>query len=339
MKLSVVATLYYSLPYIEEFYNRMGAAASQLTSDFEIILVNDGSPDASLQKARDLHDRDSRVSVIDLSRNFGHHKAIMTGLAHATGDLILLIDIDLEEPPEILLDFYRAFSQSDADVVYGVQKNREGSPFRRIGGGLYYRLYNRLSQVQVPADTLIARLMTRRYVQRLLEHREQLFGIDVLMEITGFKQVPVLVEKHYKGSTTYSFRKRLALAVNGITSQSNKPLRYIAYLGVLITVPSGLYIIFLIMQGLLGITTEVEGWTSVMVSLWFLGGLIIFVLGIIAIYLSVIFVEIKARPYTVIRDVYRRDAAHPALPEQTQTDVERLRQSGAAHDLPTLIKE
>jgi putative glycosyltransferase len=340
MKLSVVATLYYSLPYIEEFYERTCAAAKQITPEFEIILVNDGSPDASLQKARDLHERDPRVTVVDLSRNFGHHKAIMTGLAHASGDLVMLIDVDLEEPPEIVLDFYKAFSQSDADVVYGVQKTREGSFFRRLGGGLYYRLYNRLSQVRVPADTLIARLMTRRYVHRLLEHREQLFGIDVLMEITGFKQIPVLVDKHYKGSTTYNFRKRLALAINGITSQSNKPLRYIAYLGVLITIPSGLYILLLLVQGLLGITTEVEGWTSVMVSLWFLGGLIIFVLGIIAVYLSVIFVEIKARPYTVIRDVYRADQPHSTLPAQTQVDIDRLRQAQSQLvNVPSTVKE
>ncbi|MBN8595694.1 MAG: glycosyltransferase family 2 protein [Anaerolineae bacterium] len=325
MKLSFVATLYYSLPYIEEFYNRSCTAAARITPDFEIILVNDGSPDMSLQKACELHNRDARVTVVDLSRNFGHHKAIMTGLAYATGDLIMLIDVDLEEPPEIVLDFYEAFSQSDADVVYGVQKTREGNILRRIGGGLYYRLYNRLSQVQVPSDTLIARLMTRRYVQRLLEHREQLFGIDVLMEITGFKQIPVLVNKHYKGSTTYSFQKRVALAINGITSQSNKPLQYIAYLGVLITIPSGLYILLLLTQGLLGITTEVEGWTSVMVSLWFLGGLIIFVLGIIAVYLSVIFVEIKARPYTVIKDVFRTTSPHQTLSDQKQTDVDQLR--------------
>src|SRR5690349_15925486 len=247
MKLSIVATLYYSVPYLEEFYRRSCQAAEKITDDYEIILVNDGSPDNSLEVARSLYEQDPRIVVVDLSRNFGHHKAIMTGLAYASGDLVLLIDCDLEEPPEILLDFYKLFCQSDADVVYGVQAQREGSRFRRMSGRVYYSLYNWLSQYPVPHDALIARLMTQRYVKRLLEHKEQLFSIDGLMEITGFKQIPVQVEKHYKGSTTYSFRKRIGLAISGITSLSNKPLIYIAYLGLAMTIPSGLLIVYLLL--------------------------------------------------------------------------------------------
>jgi putative glycosyltransferase len=326
MKLSIVATLYYSAAYLEEFFRRSCQAAEQITDDYEIILVNDGSPDNSLDVARSLYERDERVVVIDLSRNFGHHKAIMTGLAYATGDLVLLIDCDLEEPPEILLEFYDQFRQSDADVVYGVQAQREGSAFRRMSGRVYYSLYNMLSQYPVPHDALIARLMTQRYVKRLLEHKEQLFSIDGLMEITGFKQIPVPVEKHYKGSTTYSFRKRVGLAVSGITSLSNKPLIYIAYLGLAMTIPSGLLVLYLLVSYLTGFT-DVSGWTSVIVSLWFLGGLIIFLMGIIAVYLSVIFVEIKARPYTVVRDVYRRQPGNGQVShEQSYAAVELLRQ-------------
>jgi len=327
MKLSVVTTLYHSAAYIQEFYERTCKVAQTITPDYEIVLVNDGSPDKSLDIARGLAEQDSRVVVVDLSRNFGHHKAIMTGLAYAQGDLILLIDIDLEEPPEILTTFYRLFQDSDADVVYGVQSQREGSAFRRASGRVYYSLYNWLSQYPVPHDALIARLMTRRYVQRLLEHKEQLFSIDGLMEITGFKQIPVEVEKHYKGSTTYSLPKRIGLAVSGITALSNKPLIYIAYLGLVMTIPSGVLVVYLMFQYLLGIT-DVSGWTSVIVSLWFLGGLIIFLMGIIAVYLSVIFVEIKARPYTVVRDVYRHPQAQDAAndSEQSYAEINRLRQ-------------
>jgi putative glycosyltransferase len=319
MKLSVVATLYYSAPYVEEFYRRACRVAETITDDYEIIFVNDGSPDNALSIARELCQVDPRVVVVDLSRNFGHHKAIMTGLAYAQGDLVMLIDVDLEEPPEILTTFNEALQNSDADVVYGVQAQREGSAFRRMSGRIYYSLYNWLSQYPVPHDALIARLMTKRYVKRLLEHKEQLFSIDGLMEITGFKQIPVAIEKHYKGSTTYSLRKRIGLAISGITSLSNKPLIYIAYLGLIMTIPSGLLILYLLIQYLLGIT-DVSGWTSVIVSLWFLGGLIIFLMGIIAVYLSVIFVEIKARPYTVVRDVYRHQAANL---EQPYAEVNR----------------
>lgn len=327
MKLSIVATLYYSAAYIDEFYERTCQTAAKITHDYEIILVNDGSPDHSLDIARNLSERDARVIVVDLSRNFGHHKAIMTGLAYAQGDLVLLIDVDLEEPPELLTTFYEQFQNSDADVIYGVQSQREGSSFRRASGRVYYSLYNQLSQYPVPHDALIARLMTRRYVHRLLEHKEQVFSIDGLMEITGFKQIPMEVEKHYKGSTTYSLSKRIGLAVSGITALSNKPLIYIAYLGLIMTIPSGLLIVYLLIQYLLGIT-DVSGWTSVIVSLWFLGGLIIFIMGIIAIYLSVIFVEIKARPYTVVRDVYRQRIADEQVNgmEMSYAEVNRLRQ-------------
>jgi putative glycosyltransferase len=325
MKLSIVATLYYSAPHLMEFYDRCCRAAEQITPNYEIILVNDGSPDNSLDVARSLYERDTSVVVVDLARNFGHHKAIMTGLAYATGDLVLLIDCDLEEPPEILLTFYEQFRKSDADVVYGVQAQRKGTPFRRVTGRIYYSLYNTLSEYPVPHDALIARLMTQRYVKRLIEHKEQLFSIDGLMEITGFKQIPVTVEKQYKGSTTYNLGKRIGLAVSGITSLSNKPLIYISYLGLIMTIPSGLLILFLLLQYLLGIT-DVDGWTSVIVSLWFLGGLIIFLMGIIAVYLSVIFVEIKARPYTVVRDVYRHQTEDGQSAEQSYTAVNKLRQ-------------
>jgi putative glycosyltransferase len=331
MKLSVVTTLYCSAAYIEEFYRRVCLVAQAITSDYEIIMVNDGSPDNSLEVARSLYERDDRVILVDLSRNFGHHKALMTGLSYAQGDLVFLVDVDLEEQPEMLTEFYQAFSISDADVVYGVVSRRDGSWFRRASGRLYYSVYNMLSQYPVPEDLLTARLMTRRYVQRLLEHREHLFSIEGLWEITGFKQIPVVVEKLYKGTTTYNFTRRVALAVNSITAQSNKPLIYISYLGVLMTIPSGLLIIYLLLQQILGIT-DVDGWTSVIVSLWFLGGLIIFLMGIIAIYLSVIFVEIKARPYTVVRDVYRPDHNQPVSSEwQTYSDVNRLRQP---HNVP-----
>ncbi len=318
MKLSIVTTLYYSAPYIQEFYQRVCRAASSITDDYEIIFVNDGSPDSSLELARQIIAADPRVLVVDLSRNFGHHKAIMTGLAYASGDLVFLVDVDLEEPPELLIEFFETMQQTEADVVYGVQSRRDGSWFRRISGKIYYSLYNWLSQVQVPHDTLIARLMTRRYVQRLIEHREHLFAIDGLWEITGFYQVPVAVDKHYKGSTTYSLAKRVALAVSGITAFSNKPLIYIAYLGIIMTIPSGLLIIYLLFQYLLGIT-DVDGWTSLIVSVWFLGGLIIFLMGIIAVYLSVIFIEVKGRPYTIVRDIYRHLPDKP-ISQQTAHD-------------------
>lgn len=307
MKLSIITTLYYSEPYLQAFYDRCKAVALTLTHDYEFVIVNDGSPDNVLALAKTLAERDERVIVVDLSRNFGHHKAIMTGLRYTTGDLVFLIDCDLEEDPETLPEFYRTLqAHPTADAVYGIQAERHGNALRRIPGDIYYRVVRALSEYDVPQNILMTRLMTQRYVQDLVRFEEDLFSIEGLWALTGYEQVPLVIEKGYKGTTTYSWSKKLWLAIYGITAMSSKPLVLITSLGLLIVVPSALLIVIFIAQYLTGYTQGVDGWTSLIVSMWFLGGLIIFILGIIATYLSVIFTEVKHRPYSVVRHVYRK---------------------------------
>ena len=303
MKLSIVTTLYLSYPHLREFYTRITRAAERITSDYEIILVNDGSPDNSLDLAVTLHENDPHVKLIDLSRNFGHHKAIMTGLAHAGGERVFLIDCDLEEDPALLVDFNAAFESGDADVVYGIQGSRKGGLFERASGRLFYLLFNLLSGHGIPNDIAVVRLMSRRYVTNLVTHRESELLIAGLWQITGFKQVPFTVQKGSNSGSTYDLPRKLAMLVRGITSFSNKPLIYISYLGVAMLALSSLYIIYRVTVRLF-LGQPPEGYTSLIVSVWFVGGLIIFSLGIIAIYLSVVFIETKNRPYTIIRHIY-----------------------------------
>lgn len=306
MDLSIVTTLYYSAPYLEEFYARICAAAEKITDGYEIILVNDGSPDNSLDVALSLFDRDDRVRVIDLSRNFGHHKAIMTGLAHARGDLVFKIDCDLEEEPELLGEFYAEMVKDPSvDVVYGVQQRRKGGPFERVSGGLFYRLFNLLSYHPVPPNLASARLMSQRYVASLVEHRDREVFLGGIMAITGFKQVPLVVKKHSKGSTTYTLGRKVSLLVNAITSFSNKPLVFVFYLGCAIVFISSIAALYLIVRRVF-FGVFLTGWPSLIVSVWLLGGLTIFCLGVIGIYLSKVFMEVKPRPYTVIRQLYER---------------------------------
>jgi putative glycosyltransferase len=310
MKLSIVTTLYYSSPYIHKFYERTCAACASITDDIEIVMVNDGSPDDSLDVAVRLAERDPRVKVVDLSRNFGHHKAAMTGLMHATGDLVFLIDVDLEEEPELVLGFYNEMQKHPrADVVYGVQDTRKGRFFERVSGDLYYRLFNALSSHKIPANLLMARLMTRRYVNALLLHRESELDISGLWTITGFEQVPVTVHKHSKPSTTYNLRRKISLTIRAITAFSNRPLLYIAATGVIILGLSFLYFLY-IMYVYFFVGTPPSGFTTIALSIWFLGGLTIFCLGVIAIYLSVIFTETKHRPYTIVRQIYQSEKPH-----------------------------
>ncbi|WP_200888950.1 glycosyltransferase family 2 protein [Aphanizomenon flos-aquae] len=173
MYLSIVTTLYYSAPYIPEFYQRVSTEAQKLTDDYEIVFVNDGSPDDSLDIAVKLHQEDRRIRVIDLSRNFGHHKAIMTGLSYARGKLIFLLDSDLEEEPELLSLFHEHYQSSDVDVVYGVQKVRKGNIFEKITGEIFYKFFNLISSYPVPANLITARLMSQRYVKALVDHKDK----------------------------------------------------------------------------------------------------------------------------------------------------------------------
>jgi putative glycosyltransferase len=304
--LSIVTSTYVSAAFLKEFYARSVAAATPLTDAFEIVFVNDGSPDDSLQIALELRKGDPRVRVIDLSRNFGHHKALMTGLAHARGDLVFLIDCDLEEDPAWLVRFHEVLRTTGADVVYGVQEARKGGWFERIAGGLFFRVFNRMLTHPFPANVVTARLMTRRYVRALVTHQEREVCIAGLWAMTGFDQRPETVRKGSHGHSSYSVRRRISVLVNAITSFSNRPLIYIFQIGMAVmglSILAGAVLLYKSLTAGIG----VPGWASIMVSIWFLGGLTIFCIGVIGIYLAKVFTETKQRPYTIVRADYGVD--------------------------------
>ena len=305
MKLSIVATLYQSASYVKEFYARASNTARLLVGDeFEIILVNDGSPDGSLDLAIKLTEQDSHVVVVDLSRNFGHHKAMMTGLAHTKGELVFLVDSDLEEEPEWLLGFNEQMVRERCDVVYGVQERRKGGVIEQVSGAAFYKLFRKLTGINQPDNIVTARLMTKRYVRALLSHRERELNIGSLWIITGFNQAAHLVRKHSTSPTTYTFSKKLGHLVNSVTSFSSVPLLYIFYSGLFISISALIFISYLFLRYFF-ISSLPTGYTSLIASIWFFSGLIIFFLGVQGIYLSKIFSEVKQRPYTVIRDIHR----------------------------------
>jgi len=311
MELSIVATLFRSAETVEEFCRRSIAAAEQVAGEFEIVLVDDGSPDNSLEIACRLAQRDARIRVVELSRNFGHHKAMMTGLEFAEGKLVFLIDSDLEEAPELLLQFHEAMRSRDADVVYGFQRVRKGNLFERATGAASYWLINLLIQNPIPRNHLTVRLMRREYVQSLLLHRETQMIIGGLWVITGYRQVGLPVDKLCTSPTTYSVRRRVTALIDSVTNFSEIPLIAIFYLGLAISVMSAVVGMFLVIWKLAG--GAVDGWASVMMSVWFLGGLIIFSVGTIGLYVSKIFLETKNRPYTIVRRVHPKQQAAASL--------------------------
>ncbi len=307
MKLSIVTTLYNSAPYIKEFYDRIKNETNNINLNYEIIFVNDGSPDNSLEIAKNIQIQDNKVSIIDLSRNFGHHRAMITGLSYTSGDYIFLIDCDLEEEPELLSKFLDQIQKdSDLDVIYGVQKTRKGGFNEKWTGALFYKTLNFLSDIKITENVILARIMSRRYLNNLLKHTERELSFFGIAAMTGFKQETIIVNKKNKGSTTYSLKKKINLAINYITSLTSKPLVYIFYLGLSVTALSLVYLVYSVCEKLLfGI--DVQGWISIMISIWFFGGLIIFCLGIIGMYLSKIFLEVKKRPYSIVKSIYSND--------------------------------
>lgn len=306
MKLSIVTTLYRSASHIPEYYRRASAVARQLVGeDYEIVLVNDGSPDNSLDLAVKLTESDPHVVVVDLSRNFGHHKAMRTGLEHSLGERIFLIDSDLEEEPEWLLAFSSTMIEESADVVFGVQSTRKGDWFERWSGHLYYSVFNWLCNIDHPRNIVTARLMSRRYVKALLQFPEREIVISCLWVFTGFKQCQRVVKKQMHSPSTYRLPKKIELAMDSITSFSEVPLRVTFYLGLSIFICALFYSAYLVFIRLAH-SKAVDGWASVMVSLWLLGGMIISFIGLLGIYLSKIFLEAKQRPHTIVREIHGR---------------------------------
>jgi putative glycosyltransferase len=302
MKLSIVTTLYKSSPYIEEFYRRIVEQSLKISSDIEIIMVDDGSPDNSLDVALGIQKKDPRVCIIELSRNFGHHKAIMTGLEHANGDLVFLIDSDLEEPPELLEKFYKKLIAENIDVVFGFQEIRKGGWFEKFTGKIAWHLIDLLLPIKVQPNLTTVRLMTGKYTRALVQHKEQRTAIGGLWALTGFRQQGQAIEKGSRGVTSYSFLARLSTMLNSITSFSEVPLFGVFFTGLFIFTVSLLLTVGLVIRRFTGGT--LEGWVSVMVSVWLLGGLGIFSIGIVGLYISRIFIETKNRPYTIIRNIH-----------------------------------
>jgi putative glycosyltransferase len=305
MRLSVVTTLYNSSLFIEEFHRRATAAARSIASDFEIVFVNDGSPDDSLERAIALHKCDARVVLVDLSRNFGHHRAIMTGLGYARGELVFLIDSDLEEDPEVLASFLATMERERCDVVYGVQDNRRGDIFDTLSGDTFYWLLGRLGGITIPKNIATVRLMTRRYVRNLIRHREREMIISGLWVITGFHQVPQTIQK--KPSThrsNYSVLAKFRMAIDSITAFSDSLLYGVLCVGLAISVAACFAMIYFVARYLIT-GHALAGWTSIIASIWMFGGLSILLIALVGVYVARIFNETKRRPYTLVREVYR----------------------------------
>ncbi len=323
LRLSVVAPCFNEADGLVELHRRLAAACAQVSPDgYEIVLVDDGSNDATTQVFAELARRDPHFVGVRLSRNYGHQLALTAGLWVCRGERVLIIDADLQDPPE-LLGAMMALMDRGADVVYGQRIARAGETWwKRATASLFYRLLRGLSDVEIPLDSGDFRLMNRRTLAALLAMPEAHRFVRGMVSWIGFKQVALRYDRagRFRGTTKYRWRKMLRLAADAITGFSVRPLRLANYLSLLLAVCSLLTLGYVLYQWAEGAT--VPGWTSVMTVVLLLSSFQMLVLAIMCEYLGRLFVEAKRRPLFVIDRIIRGDAAGTADP------------SGADEDLP-----
>lgn len=310
--ISIVATMYRSRPFLERFLAECLLALQAVDcSDFEILLVNDGSPDESLAYARSRQTDLAKLVVVDLSRNFGHHNAMQAGLAQSRGETVWLIDCDLEVPPAALVEMHRKLESSAADLVFGYQEARKGGWFEQWSGGLFWRGFNRLSDVKIPENIVTERVMRRRFVDALLSLGDRNLFLGGMMSWTGFTQLGMPVGKQQRdGQSSYTLLKRLQLMVNAVSSFSAKPLTWLFNAGVVITLLSFAYAAYLVLRKLIW-GDALIGFTSMMAMMALTLGVLTTGLGLIGIYLGKVFAQVQNRPTYIIREVHRGAAATP----------------------------
>ena len=307
--ISIVVPIYNEEENISELYRRLTAVMEKLCSNeghsidsYEIIMVDDGSIDHSWQLIKELHEKDPRVKGISFSRNFGHHVAITAGLDHVEGEAVVLMDGDLQDPPEEIPKLYYKFKEG-YDLVYAIRTRRDDSIFKKITSWIFLRMLKKISNVDINLQSGIFRVMSKRCADNMRSLREKSRFIIGLMSWVGFPQSGVEIERHkrYAGRTKYTLFKLFRLAWHGVTSFSYIPLQLATYLGFGVAAISFLVGIYILYRKLfLGI--PLLGYASIIVSLFFLGGVILFVLGVIGEYIGRIYTEVQNRPLYIKKE-------------------------------------
>lgn len=315
---SFVLPVYNEEETLPEMHRRMAALLDRLDGPSEVVLVDDGSKDRSYALMRDIHRQDPRFKVLRLSRNFGHQIAISAGMDHVSGRATIIMDADLQDPPEVVLEMVDKWKQG-YEVVYAVRETRAGESWFKLGTAkAFYRLLDRLSDIEIPHDVGDFRLIDRKALDAFRALRENNRYVRGMFSWIGFEQTAVRYARHprFAGTTKYPLKKMLRFATDGILSFSTSPLRVVLTLGFLISAASfvaGLVALYLKLSG----SYTVRGWTSLALLVTFIGGTQLIVLGILGEYIGRIHAEVKQRPlYLVRRSHGIADAADlPDLPE------------------------
>jgi polyisoprenyl-phosphate glycosyltransferase len=303
--LSIVVPCFNEQACLAELHARLGAAARiAVGEDYELVLINDGSRDESWPVMRAIAAADPHVVAVNLSRNHGHQLALTAGLDLCRGETVLIIDADLQDPPELLPQMLAAMKDSDADVVYGVRKSRAGeTAFKRATAHGFYRLLSRATEVEIPLDTGDFRLMSRRALDALLAMPEQARFIRGMVAWIGFKQVPFAYDRQerFAGETKYPLAKMVRFAFDALTGFSSAPLKLASHAGLLLSLSSVLLILYIAWAWLSG--QNIQGWTSLMLVVVVLGAVQMFVLALMGEYIGRLYNEAKQRPLYIVQEI------------------------------------
>lgn len=301
--LSVVSPMWNEERTVDAFLKEVTSVLSTMQYSWEIVIVDDGSTDDTNQKLLHWADSDNRIRVITLSRNFGHQAAITAGVFEAHGDAVIVMDSDLQDPPDVIPDLVDAW-RNGAEVAYAVRRKREGeTSFKRFSASAFYRILRTVSDTDIPADTGDFRLMSREVVEALRSLPERDRFMRGLVAWVGFTQVPVHFDRasRYEGDTKYSLSRMLKLGSSGIVGFSDKPLFLTVVTGFIVMGLALLGLIYVALSLVLGWGDLVRGWASVVVIVMFFSAVQLIFLGVVGMYISRIFVEVKQRPLYVIR--------------------------------------
>lgn len=303
-KISVVVPMYYEEKVVNECYKRLSNVLTQLENyEYEVIFINDGSKDKTMEMLEEIAKKDKNVKVISFSRNFGHQCAVTAGLQYVMGDAIIIMDADLQDPPELIPEMLKLWENGN-EVIYGKRKVRKGETiFKVLTAKMFYNTLNALSDVEIPKDTGDFRLVDRKVVDiinSLPEHNKFLRG---LFSWVGFEQKAFEYErnKRFAGNTKYPMKKMLKLASDGIISFSTKPLKLVGELGIFAMLLSFVILVYSILSYIFKWNSLTAGWTSIMVTITFFSGTILISLWMIGEYIARIYDESKARPQYIIK--------------------------------------
>jgi len=307
--LSIVVPCFDEEACLQVLHERLTAAArGAVGDDYEIVLINDGSRDRTWAMMAELAATDPHLTALNLSRNHGHQLALTAGLDLCHGDRVLVIDADLQDPPELLPDMLATMDREGADVVYGVRKSRAGeTAFKRATAHGFYRLLSRATEVEIPVDTGDFRLISRRALDALLAMPEQARFIRGMVAWIGFKQVPLAYDRdqRFAGETKYPLRKMIRFALDALTSFSSAPLKLASHAGFILSAGSLVIVAYILIGWLSG--RSVPGWTSLMLVVVVLGAIQMFVLALMGEYLGRLYNEAKGRPLYIIQEIAGRE--------------------------------